>query len=216
MSLVDVYRACGLTDEPAAILWDMDGTIMDTESQWVLHSRAVVERRGGIWSDEDERILHGSSTQAHIDHLTVILERDGGDAAEPHTLYHEVADIMAREVYPDPQLMPGALDLLDAFADAGIPQALVTATPMHLVAPALESFPRDYFDARVTGDEPMPGKPDPAPYAAAISRLGAESARCLAFEDSATGAASAAGAGAAVVNVMEVGLKELAALIDRV
>lgn len=213
MSLVDVYRACGLESEPAAILWDMDGTITDTESQWVAHSRDIVEARGGIWTAEDEAALHGSSTEAHAEHLSFILRRDGGDEAAPMTLFKEVADLMAEHVYSDPDIMPGAIELLDAFAEAQIPQALVTATPIHLVGPAIESLPKPYFAARVTGDEPFPGKPDPAPYAAAMRRLDVAPDRCLAFEDSIPGATSAAGAGATVVNVMKTELSVLAALL---
>lgn len=213
MNLRDVFRACGLESEPAAILWDMDGTITDTESQWVALSKKVVERRGGRWSGEDEAALHGSSTQAHAEYLHRILQRDDGDAAEPMVLFQEVADLMAEHVYPDPDLMPGAVDLLDAFHGAGIPQALVTATPIHLVGPAIDSLPKAYFSAQVTGDEPLPGKPDPAPYAAAMDRLGVEPADCLAFEDSIPGATSARGAGATVVNVMKLELRVLAALL---
>lgn len=213
MSLVDVYRACGLESAPAAILWDMDGTITDTESQWVEHSRHIVERRGGTWTQDDETALHGSSTEAHAEHLLYILRRDGGEEAEPMVLFKEVADLMAEHVYSDPDIMPGAIELLDAFAGAGVPQALVTATPLHLVGPAIDSLPKQYFAARVTGDEPFPGKPDPAPYAEAIRRLDVAPEHCLAFEDSIPGATSAAGAGATVVNVMKTELSVLAALL---
>ena len=213
MSLVDVYRACGLGSEPAAILWDMDGTITDTESQWVAYSRQIIERRGGAWTQEDEAALHGSSTEAHAEHLQYILRRDGGEEDEAMVLLKEVADLMAERVYSDPDIMPGAIELLDAFAEAGIPQALVTATPIHLVGPAIESLPKQYFAARVTGDEPFPGKPDPAPYAAAMRRLDVAPGQCLAFEDSIPGATSAAGAGATVVNVMKTELSVLAALL---
>lgn len=213
MSLVDVYRACGLESEPAAILWDMDGTITDTESRWVDYSRHVVEGRGGTWTQGDEAALHGSSTEDHAVHLQYILRRDSGQEADPMVLFDEVAGLMAEHVYSDPVIMPGAIELLDAFAAAGIPQALVTATPIDLVGPAIESLPKQYFAARVTGDEPFPGKPDPAPYAAAMRRLGVAPEQCLAFEDSIPGATSAARAGAAVVNVLKTELSVLAALL---
>lgn len=213
MSLVDVYRACGLESDPAAILWDLDGTITDTESQWVANTRMIIEARGGTWLQSDEDTLHGSSTQQHAEHMAFILRRDDGEQAEAMELFHEVADLMAEHVYSSPALIPGAIDLLNAFADAGLPQALVTATPIRLAAPAIASLPRDYFSARVTGDELLRGKPDPAPYAAAIHRLGVKPAQCLAFEDSIPGETSARGAGATVVNVMKTELKDLAALL---
>lgn len=213
MSLHDVFRACGLDTKPAAVLWDMDGTITDTESQWVAQSRLVIEERGGSWTDEDELALHGSSTETHAKHLHTMLVRDGGEVAEPMALFEEVAGHMAEHVYSNPDIMPGALELLNAFAEAEIPQALVTATPIELVGPAIESLPKQYFAARVTGDEPLPAKPDPAPYATAMQRLGVEPAQCLAFEDSIPGQTSASGAGATVVNVMKLELKALAALL---
>lgn len=213
MSLVDVYRACGLNSEPSAILWDLDGTITDTESQWVANTKKIIEARGGSWLKSDEEALHGSSTEDHAEHMEFVLRRDGGDVADGMVLFEEVAVLMAEQVYSDPDLMPGAIELLDAFADAGMPQALVTATPMNLAGPAIESLPRDYFSARVTGDQVQRGKPDPEPYATAISRLGVNPAECLAFEDSIPGETSARGAGARVVNVLKLELAALAGLL---
>lgn len=215
MSLVDVYRACGLESDPAAILWDLDGTITDTESQWVANTKMIIEARGGNWLKSDEEALHGSSTEDHAGHMEYVLRRDGGDVADSMVLFEEVAVLMAEQVYSDPDLMPGAIELLDAFAAAGVPQALVTATPNSLAGPAIESLPKEYFAARVTGDQVQRGKPDPEPYATAISRLGVNASECLAFEDSLTGEKSARGAGATVVNVMKLELSVLAALLAR-
>lgn len=213
MSLHDVFRACGLDFQPAAILWDLDGTITDTESQWVSKTRSVIEERGGVWTTDDERVFHGCSTEDHAEHMHTMLKRDSGELAEPMELFHEVASHMAEHVYSKPALMTGAIDLLEAFAEANIPQALITATPIELAGPAIKSLPKQYFAARVTGDEPIPGKPNPAPYTTAIERLGVEPTRCLAFEDSIPGSQSAAGAGATVVNVMQQELKTLATLL---
>lgn len=213
MSLVDVYRACGLESEPVAILWDMDGTITDTESQWVSRSRDVIERRGGTWTAEDENFLHGASPKLHSEHMRDMLKRDGGQVAEPNVLFKEVADLMAEHVYSDPVIMPGAIELIDAFHKAGIAQAVVTSTPIHLVGPAIDNLPRDYFSARVTGDEPFATKPDPAPYVEAARRLGVDPVKCLAFEDSNPGVESAKAAGATVVNVLKTELAALAALL---
>ena len=98
MSLVDVYRACGLNSEPSAILWDLDGTITDTESQWVANTKKIIEARGGSWLKSDEEALHGSSTEDHAEHMEFVLRRDGGDVADGMVLFEEVAVLMAAPV----------------------------------------------------------------------------------------------------------------------
>jgi HAD superfamily hydrolase (TIGR01509 family) len=96
---------------------------------------------------------------------------------------------------------PGAQDLLESLADAGVPMALVTNTRRGLTERALDSIGRHYFIASVCGDEVPRGKPAPDPYQRAAELLGLEPAHCLAIEDSVTGATSAEGAGCPVVVV---------------
>ena len=96
---------------------------------------------------------------------------------------------------------PGAAELLASVHTAGVPMALVTATRRHLVEVALQTIGRSHFDAVVCGDEVDETKPHPLPYLTAAKLLGVDIRHCVAIEDSPTGVASAAAAGAAVLAV---------------
>ena len=199
MSIHKVLEAVGLDRAPAAVLWDMDGTIIDSESEWARFTRQMVLEAGGVWTDDDEAYIFGANSADH-----------GRDA---QAMFDELGALMTAEVYAKAVLLPGARELLVAFRDAGIPQAMVTATPKDVVDVALEALGEAYFNAVVTGSEDIPGKPDPAPYLLGAQRLAADPGECLAFEDSVAGLAAARASGAHVVDVNEVKVAELATLL---
>lgn len=193
---------------PEAVLWDLDGTIIDTEAAWATETEKLVLAHGGVWTPQDEEFINGCNTEDHVARMAAGIAAGGGEHPEPMSLFDELCDQLRRHVYPDPPFLDGSRKVLDLVAEAGIPQALVTATP----APLVEAFlPRvsGVFDAIVTGSEEIPGKPDPAPYLLAASRLGVPADRCLAFEDSVHGNRAARGSGAFTVNVTETPLADL-------
>lgn len=197
---------------PRAVLWDMDGTIIDTEPFWGSCSKQVIESHGGWWNLEDSEALTGSATTEHMARMQARLAEVDVQVSGVQ-LYHEVEQLLARDVFSNPPMVPGAIEFLDFFAARGVPQGLVTATRDALVDPVMAALPGDYFSVRVTGSAGLPGKPDPAPYARGIELIGVAPGEVLVFEDSVNGRRSAEGAGAYVHSVTETPLAQLLHLI---
>lgn len=182
---------------PAAVLWDMDGTIVDTEPYWIEAEYAVAERWGGTWSDEHALALVGNDLLVSG---AYIREHAGIDRT-PRQIVDELLDGVVARVRVEVPWRPGARELLAETAAAGVPRALVTMSWRRFVDPVLDALPEGSFDTVVTGDMVDDGKPHPEAYLLAARALGVDPVDCVAIEDSATGAASAAAAGCTVVVV---------------
>ncbi|HEY3506915.1 MAG TPA: HAD family phosphatase [Actinocatenispora sp.] len=183
----------------AAVLFDMDGTLVDSEKVWTIALYELAESLGGRLSDEARAAMVGTNMSRSM----AILHKDLGLPADRDTA-QSVAWLEDRmgELFADGLVWkPGAQELLAAVADAGIPAALVTATRRRLVETALETIGRRYFAAVVCGDDLDETKPHPAPYRTAATLLGVPPAQCVAIEDSPTGLASARAAGCVVLGV---------------
>lgn len=183
----------------AAVLFDMDGTLVDSEKVWTIALYELAESLGGRLSDQARAAMVGTNMSRSM----TILHEDLGLPADRDTA-QSVAWLEDRmgELFADGLVWkPGAQELLAAVADAGIPAALVTATRRRLVETALETIGRRYFAAVVCGDDLDETKPHPAPYRTAATLLGVPPARCVAIEDSPTGLASARAAGCVVLGV---------------
>lgn len=184
-------------DLPAAVLWDMDGTIVDSEPAWMAAETAVVEEAGGTWSHEQGLQLVGNdlmvSAQILLDQTPLTGTRE--DLVE--RLLTQVESSM-RECMP---WRPGARDLLMSLASAGVPSALVTMSWSVLATVLTEALPDGTFTTVVTGDQVEHGKPHPEPYLVAAARLGVDPASCVALEDSPTGVASALAAGVPTIAI---------------
>ncbi|RYP83617.1 HAD family phosphatase [Nocardioides guangzhouensis] len=183
--------------EYAAVLWDMDGTLVDTEPYWIETEYAIAERHGGSWSEEHALNLVGNDL---LDSGRYIREHMGIDL-EPAQIVEELLDGVVARVEREVPWRPGAVDLLADLNRAGVRCALVTMSWRRFVAPILAALPPDTFEAVVTGDAVSNGKPHPEPYLTAAGILGVEPADCLAIEDSNTGARSAESAGCTVLVV---------------
>lgn len=179
---------------PAAVLWDLDGTLVDTEPLWMAAETALAAQHGVTWTEEDGLALVGSDL---LDAARTIESTIRSGLAPEQIVDHLVRELGAA-MRSDQPWRPGAPDLVRAVADAGIPQALVTMSYREIADPVVAALP---FDAVVTGDAVEQGKPHPEPYLAAARMLGVDAADCLAVEDSATGAASADAAGCVVLVV---------------
>ena len=182
---------------PAAALWDLDGTIVDTEPLWIAAEYDLAERHDAPWTIEDAMHVVGSDL---IDSGRYIRERMGLDLT-PHEIVDDLIAGVLRQLDGDIAWRPGALELLGRLRDAGVPLALVTMSWRSIVDALLPHLPDGIFDIVVTGDEVEPGKPHPEPYLAAARALGVDPSSCIAFEDSPTGAKSAEAAGCHVVVV---------------
>lgn len=179
---------------PAAVLWDLDGTLVDTEPLWMAAETALAARHGATWTEEDGLALVGSDLLEAARTIESII---GSGLAPEQIVDHLVAEL-GEAMRRDQPWRPGAVELVRAVADAGIPQALVTMSYREIATPVIEALP---FDAVITGDAVEHGKPHPEPYLLAARMLGVDPTDCLAVEDSATGAASADAAGCVVLVV---------------
>lgn len=177
---------------PAAVLWDLDGTIVDTEPLWMAAEHELAAQHGATWTDEDGLALVGSEL---ITAAGVIKERIGSSWS-PEEIVDWLVTRLAASLAEDQPWRPGAAELVRALADADVPQALVTMSYRSIAEPVIAALP---FDAVVTGDSVSRGKPHPEPYLVAAELLGVDAQQCIAVEDSVTGATSANAAGCLVV-----------------
>ena len=185
---------------PDAVLWDMDGTLVDTEPYWIAAEYAIVAEHGGQWSDELAHQLVGNPLLVSAEFII---------ANSPVTLTPEqlVDDLLARVVRQVQEHIPwraGARELLFELNDLRVRCALVTMSWTSLAEAVTASLPQGLFAVVVTGDLVTHGKPHPEPYLAACAALDARPERCIAIEDSATGVRSAVAAGVPTLAVPHV------------
>jgi len=184
-------------DSYAAVLWDMDGTLVDTEPYWTVAELALAERYGGTWSAGRSLEVVGFDL---LDAGRYMREHMGIDV-EPEQIVEELLDSVVAQVRRAVPWRPGARELLAALRSDGVPCALVTMSYTRFVEPILAGRPADTFAAVVTGDTVDRGKPHPEPYLTAARLLDVLAGECLAIEDSDPGATSASAAGCTVLCV---------------
>ena len=184
-------------DSYAAVLWDMDGTLVDTEPYWTVAELALAERYGGTWSAGRSLEVVGFDL---LDAGRYMREHMGIDV-EPEQIVEELLDSVVAQVRRAVPWRPGARELLAALRSDGVPCALVTMSYTRFVEPILAGLPADTFAAVVTGDTVDRGKPHPEPYLTAARLLDVLAGECLAIEDSDPGATSASAAGCTVLCV---------------
>ncbi|MET8087730.1 HAD family phosphatase [Micromonospora sp. NPDC005237] len=180
------------------MLFDMDGTLVDSEKLWDVALQELAREYGGDLSADARRSIIGT---AMAESMRILHDDLGQPERDPEI---SAAWINARilELFRGGlPWRPGAFELLHAVRAAGIPTALVTSSPRALVEIALDTLGRDTFDVVVAGDEVVAAKPHPEPYLTAARLLGVPIERCVAIEDSPTGVASALASGAAVLAV---------------
>ncbi|NEG88827.1 HAD hydrolase-like protein [Bifidobacterium aerophilum] len=209
---------------PAAVFWDLDGTLIDSDPYWVRAERALLERCGGAWDDALAEAMQGAALPMII---RLLRERgvDLPDEVIVSTLTDQVM-CMERERLP---WIEGACELLAELAEACVPSVLVTGSPRPIVDNVLAHAPAGSFVGAISGDDDVPHKPDPAPYLAAARiavTAGSEHRmrdsgrhgegvstgnasipsrdlmrRCVIFEDSLPGLAAARASGGYVIAV---------------
>jgi HAD superfamily hydrolase (TIGR01509 family) len=185
-----------------AVLWDMDGLLVDTEPVWTVAEEELAERLGGTWSDELKARIAGTRLDVSV---PTILEWHGV-AATPEVVAETSAWLLDRmvELYrTEVRVLPGVRELLAELAHEEVQQALVSSSYRVLVDAVL-SHGFGPFAVTVAGDEVPEGKPSPDPYLLACGLLGVEPKQCVVLEDSAAGVLSGKAAGCAVVAVPSV------------
>jgi HAD superfamily hydrolase (TIGR01509 family) len=180
-----------------AVLFDMDGTLLDSEKVWDVALDDLASWLGGELSQTARQRMVGSSLGRSV----AILHADLGIEADPESSAALLTERTAELFRTALVWKPGARELLEAVRAARLPAALVTSTHRYLTEIALDTIGREFFAVTVCGDEVRRPKPHPDPYLRAAELLGVDPARCVAIEDSPLGIAAAEAAGCAVLAV---------------
>ena len=191
-----------MTQLPGALLFDMDGLLVDTEPLWTVAEHDLAARYGASFTAEAKAAVVGT----RLDVAVPTLLRLFGAPSDPEETARAAAFLLDRgvELFTEPlPLQPGAGALLEEAAAAGVPAALVSSSYRVLVDAVLATGVGP-FATTVAGDEVRRGKPDPEPYLVAAARLGVDPRRCVVLEDSPAGVESGTAAGCAVVAVPSV------------
>jgi len=182
---------------PAAIIFDLDGVLLDSEPRWNQAKEALVREAGGRWRDEAPTVMMGMSSPEWSGYLrdTLGVRMDAGAIAR------DVVDRMEREYRRELPLLPGARKAVQALAGRW-PLALASSANREIIDLVLEltGF-GEAFGVTVSSEEVERGKPAPDVYLEAARRLAADPRRCVAIEDSSNGLRAAAAAHMTVIAV---------------
>jgi HAD superfamily hydrolase (TIGR01509 family) len=181
----------------AAVVFDLDGVLIDSEPVWERVRRDLVAERGGYWAPDAQRKLMGMSTQEWARYLS----EDLGVGLPPAEVASLVIDRMAAGYREHLPLLPGAVEAVHRLA-ARWPLGLASSAPAALIDTVLESSGlRPYFQVSMSTEQVPHGKPAPDIYLAVTSQMGYSAPDCAAIEDSSNGLRSAAAAGLRVVAI---------------
>ena len=180
-----------------AVLWDMDGTLIDSEPLWIEEERRLMESLGIEWTDEDARYCLGGP-MVRVDEY--MRQRSGQDF-QPGVLWSRLLEMVEARFSGPLPFAPGALELLEELERIGTPLALVSASPRNLIDQAMNSFGKDRFNVIVSNNDVRMPKPDPEGYLLAAERLQVDIRRTLIIEDSIPGIGAAQAAGAFVLGI---------------
>ncbi|OMH33020.1 HAD family phosphatase [Tersicoccus sp. Bi-70] len=187
-----------------AVLWDMDGTLVDTEPYWIAAERSLMDRHGLRWTMEDSEAMVGQA----LPRVAAAMQVRGLDLPIRTILDTVIGDVLAA-VRREIPWRPGARELLDQLRDAGVPCALVTMSEAVLARAVADQLPAGTFDFLVTGDMVTHGKPHPEPYEQALERLRRTAPELptpavIALEDSIPGVESARSSGVTTIAIPHV------------
>ncbi|KAA9086761.1 HAD family hydrolase [Microbacterium radiodurans] len=182
---------------PAAVLWDMDGTLVDTEPYWMAAEGPLVTSHGGTWTHEQALGLVGLGL-----HDSARILQDAGVQMAADDIIDHLTETVSQQLRTDGNpFRPGALELLRGLREAGIKTALVTMSMRRMADTVVSAMPFDAFDAVIAGDDARRPKPHPDGYLQACEALGVDVADAVAIEDSPNGLRAAVASGAVSIGV---------------
>jgi HAD superfamily hydrolase (TIGR01509 family) len=180
-----------------AVVFDLDGVLIDSEPVWEQVRRGLVAERGGHWAADAQQRLMGMSTPEWARYLS----EDLGAGLPPDEVAALVTDRMAARYREHIPLLPGAVEAVRRLA-ARWPLGLASSAPATLIQTVLETAGlRSSFQVTMSTEQVPHGKPAPDIYLAVAERLGVPPASCAAVEDSSNGLRSAAAAGLHVIAI---------------
>ncbi|CAB4615351.1 MAG: HAD-IA family hydrolase [Actinobacteria bacterium] len=182
---------------PAAVLWDMDGTLVDSEHYWLASEKALAEQHNATWTEQDGHDLIGNS----LYESSKIIKAKIGSDMDPEEIVQHLTDAVVAQLSVSIAWRPGAQELLKELKRKKIKTALVTMSLHRMAEEVVNKIPFKAFDVIVGGDDVSRGKPFADPYLKAAELLGVRPEDCVAFEDSNTGLRSAEAAGTKAVGI---------------
>lgn len=195
--MVAVDSVSVTTQHPAAVLWDMDGTLVDSEPYWMQAETELVRSFGGTWSHDDGLALIGSGLWNSAKYL-----QSRGVSLEADDIVSHLTGRVQEQIHKSGvPWRPGSRELLKEIRDAKIPTALVTMSIRSMAEQVAAEIPFDAFDLIVAGDEVPNPKPHPEAYLMAAKQLSVRAEEAIAFEDSLAGLTSAVEAGTIAIGV---------------
>lgn len=188
-----------MTTPLAAVLFDCDGTLADTEPLWGDIEAKVLTDLGGTPSPAMREATTGASMEKTAQ---VVISHSGRTDLTVDGVRERLTATAAEYIaYADFDFMPGVVELLTELTDAGVPVALVSASDRIVLDAVLSRLPQSFFEVIVGGDSVSTGKPDPEGYLLAARTLGVDPTQCVVIEDTTTGAAAGNAAGCWVLVV---------------
>lgn len=182
--------------DPAAVLWDMDGTLVDTEPYWIRAETELMNAHGLSWSEEQGLEFVGNELI-----VSARMMREAGLDLPAEEIVETLMGNVIGQIRESVPFRPGALELLAELKTEGIPSVMVTMSYRPLAEAVIANCPPDSFAGLVSGDEVTAGKPDPEPYLRGAALLDLDPADCAALEDSKPGLASAEAAGTLAIGI---------------
>ena len=185
-----------MTPRLAAVLWDMDGTLIDSEPIWIAQQLALAEQHGGTWSHEQGLALVGADM-----HDTAVAMQAAGVEMEAADLVAALERAVIESLRVEMPWRPGVRELLAELAREGIPCAIATTSSHEMAALVAAAAPDGAISVVVGSEDVARTKPSPEPYLRAAELLGVRAPDCVAVEDSPNGLAAAIASGATAIAV---------------
>ena len=180
-----------------AVLFDMDGTLINSEPYWLIAEKELMLRYGHIWTDADQAYCIGGP----LPKVGAYMSNLSGGAEDALFFETELIRLVAQQFKNGLEFMPGARELVEELASRGVPMALVSASPRLLVDSAIELLPPNTFVTSVSSQDVSISKPNPESYLKAADHLEVNIQKCIVLEDSKTGIDAGLASGAVVIGI---------------
>ena len=181
----------------SAILFDMDGTLVDSEPLWLQAEIEIMQDVGCVWTAEDQLACLGGP-RAKTERM---MQEKSGNRMPDGYFGEQLDNLMEKKLASDLQIYDGALELVESCKAYSLKVGLVTASGSKLMRSVLRKFPENLFDVVISGDDVVKSKPDPEAYLKAAKLLSVDITDSVVIEDSVTGVTAGLASGAQVIGI---------------